>query len=78
MQERLLVGKCEACQLLGGISLRTLDYLLARGELTAVRVGRRVMFHPKALQRFARKDHPPETRAGLVKARQGDEYAAGK
>jgi excisionase family DNA binding protein len=77
MQERLLVGKREACHLLGGISLRTLDYLLARGELTPVRLGRRVMFHLKTLQRFARNDHSPE-RVGLVKDRQGSEYGAGK
>ena len=78
MQDRLLVGKREACQLLGGISPRTLDYLLARGELTPVRLGRRVMFHLEALEQFARKDHPSETRAGLVKARQEGEYASGK
>ncbi len=57
MQQRLLVGKREACELLGGISPRTLDYMIASGELRVVRLGRRVMFAVKALEQFARKDH---------------------
>ena len=57
MQDRLLVGKKEACHLLGDISIRTLDYIIARGELTPVRFGRRVMFPVQSLEQFARKDH---------------------
>ena len=55
--EKLAVNRLEAARLLS-ISLRTLDSLLARGELQARRVGRRVVFPIEELQRFLRKDHP--------------------
>jgi excisionase family DNA binding protein len=55
--DRLAVNRFEAARLLS-ISLRTLDSLLARGELRARRVGRRVVFPVEELQRFLRRDHP--------------------
>lgn len=59
--EKLAVNRFEAARLLS-ISLRTLDSLLARGELRARRVGRRVVFPVAELERFLRKDHPlPES-----------------
>jgi excisionase family DNA binding protein len=55
--EKLAVNRFEAARLLS-ISLRTLDSLLARGELCARRVGRRVVFPVVELERFLRRDHP--------------------
>jgi excisionase family DNA binding protein len=55
--EKLAVNRFEAAQLLS-ISLRTLDSLLARGELRGRRVGRRVLFPVEELQRFLKRDHP--------------------
>jgi excisionase family DNA binding protein len=54
--ERLAVNRFEAARMLS-ISLRTLDALLAQGELRGRRVGRRVVFPIEELQRFLRKDH---------------------
>jgi excisionase family DNA binding protein len=55
--EKLAVNRFDAARLLS-ISLRTLDSLLARGELRGRRVGRRIVFPIEELQRFLRKDHP--------------------
>jgi excisionase family DNA binding protein len=55
--DKLAVSRFEAARLLS-ISLRTLDSLLARGELRGRRVGRRIVFPIEELQRFLRKDHP--------------------
>jgi excisionase family DNA binding protein len=55
--DKLAVNRFEAARLLS-ISLRTLDSLLARGELRGRRVGRRIVFPIEELQRFLRKDHP--------------------
>lgn len=55
--EKLAVNRFEAARLLS-ISLRTLDSLLACGELRGRRVGRRVLFPMEELQRFLRRDHP--------------------
>lgn len=54
--DKLVVSRFEAARLLS-ISLRTLDSLLARGELRGRRVGRRIIFPIEELQRFLRKDH---------------------
>ena len=54
--EKLTVNRFEAAEMLS-ISLRTLDYLLACGELRARRVGRRVLIPREELQRFLRRDH---------------------
>ena len=63
--DKLAVNRFEAARLLS-ISLRTLDSLLAQGELRGRRVGRRIVFPMEELHRFLRKDHvlgekPPKT-----------------
>jgi excisionase family DNA binding protein len=55
--DKILVGRKEAARLLS-VSLRSLDYLIARRELPARRVGRRVLIHRRALEQFAVRDHP--------------------
>jgi len=54
--EPIMVPKWEAARLLG-ISTRTIDYLIARKELTPRRVGRKVLISYEDLQMFARRDH---------------------
>jgi len=55
--EKLAVSRFEAARVLS-ISLRTLDSLLARGELRGRRVGRRILFPLEELERFLKRDHP--------------------
>lgn len=55
--DRLLVGRREAAHMLS-ISQRSLDYLVAAKELTARRIGSRVLISISELRRYARSDHP--------------------
>ena len=55
--EKFAVSRFEAAEMLS-ISLRTLDSLLARGELRGKRVGRRILFPLAELDRFLKRDHP--------------------
>ena len=54
--ENLLVSKRDAARILS-LSVRTIEYILARKELKAIRVGRRVLISTKSLRDFARKSH---------------------
>lgn len=54
--QRLLVDRRNAAQYLS-ISQRSLDYLLANGELNIRRIGSRVLIPLSELQRYARMDH---------------------
>ncbi len=54
--QRLLVDRRNAAQYLS-ISQRSLDYLLANGELNVRRIGSRVLIPIAELQRYARLDH---------------------
>ena len=56
MSESLLVSKREAAALLG-VSIRTLENLIAVRELPVRRVGRRCLLERQALEKFARRDH---------------------
>jgi excisionase family DNA binding protein len=56
-EERLLVGRDEAAQMLS-ISRRALDYLVANRELQTRRIGKRVLIPVAALKLFSRVDHP--------------------
>ena len=55
-EHRLLVDRRNAAQYLS-ISQRSLDYLLANGELHIRRIGARVLIPITELQRYARIDH---------------------
>ena len=56
-EERLLLGKAEAAQMLS-ISRRALDYLVANRQLSSRRIGARVLIPLSELKRFSRLDHP--------------------
>lgn len=45
-----------------GISVRTLDYLIARGELNTTRIGKKVLVPAKELKRYAAGSHPEATK----------------
>ena len=53
---KLLCSKKEAAEAFG-VSLRTVENLIARKELTVRRVGRRVLVPLSELQKFTRRDH---------------------
>jgi excisionase family DNA binding protein len=55
-EQRLLVDRYHAAQYLS-ISQRSLDYLVAHGELKVRRIGSRVLIPLSELQRYARTDH---------------------
>jgi hypothetical protein len=57
LEQRLLVNRRNAVQYLS-ISQRSLDYLLANGDLNVRRIGTRVLIPISELQRYARVDHP--------------------
>lgn len=56
MIESLLVSKREAAAMLG-VSIRTLENLIALRELPVRRVGRRCLIERQALERFVKRDH---------------------
>jgi excisionase family DNA binding protein len=55
-EHRLLVDRRDAAQYLS-ISQRSLDYLVANGELNVRKMGARVLIPISELQRYARVDH---------------------
>lgn len=55
-EERLLVDRRNAAQYLS-ISQRSLDYLLAHGELNTRRIGTRTLIPLAELKRYAAADH---------------------
>ena len=67
--ERLAFTKHEAAKALG-LSLRTIDNLIAEKELTVRRIGRRVVIPATALQALIRGDHPTGRRRFTTKERQ--------
>jgi excisionase family DNA binding protein len=60
MIEPILVSKRDAAKALS-ISVRTLENLIAAREITVRRVGRRCLISRRALEAFARHDHPTTT-----------------
>jgi excisionase family DNA binding protein len=53
---RLLYPRKEAAYLLG-ISVRSLDYLIANKKLKLQKIGKRVLIRRKELERFASANH---------------------
>jgi excisionase family DNA binding protein len=64
------INKKQAARWLG-VSLRTVDVMVALGELPVRRIGRRVVISQRALQEFARRDHPTRTGRSPISKRSG-------
>jgi excisionase family DNA binding protein len=56
-RESVAVSKADAAQMLG-VSLRTVDRLIALKELPVRRLGRRVLIPRNGLHNLLRSDHP--------------------
>lgn len=56
LEAKLLLTRQDSARLIS-ISLRTLDGLLASGEIASCRIGRRRLIARSELERFARRDH---------------------
>jgi hypothetical protein len=56
VSEPILVSKRSAATSLG-ISVRTLENLMAIREIVPRRIGKRVLFDVREIHRFARRDH---------------------
>jgi hypothetical protein len=59
--EKLLYSRKDAAQALS-ISIRSLDYLIERGDFSTKRIGKKVLIPAAELRRFARGDHPKPLR----------------
>lgn len=57
--EAMALSKSEAAQVLG-VSLRTIDRLIALKQLPVRRLGRRVLIPRTVLQDLLRRDHPTQ------------------
>jgi excisionase family DNA binding protein len=62
---RILFSKKAAAEMLD-LSVRTVDYLLASGELEYRKVGRKVLIPRVALTRFAGSDHSIERKQSKI------------
>jgi Helix-turn-helix domain len=62
MSEQLLLSKKGTAATLG-ISVRTLENLVALREIMPRRIGKRVLFDVREIQRFARRDHQTKPQA---------------
>jgi excisionase family DNA binding protein len=58
--DTLLLSKNEAARLLG-LSLRSLDHIISRGEIQTRRIGRRVLIARSAVESFAADKNSEET-----------------
>jgi excisionase family DNA binding protein len=65
---KLLYSKKEAAGMLS-VSLRSLEYLLARGEIKFIRKGSRTLIHHNELERWAKKDDPRPIRRERAEGR---------
>jgi hypothetical protein len=61
--EKLLYSRRDTAEALS-LSIRSIDYLITTGRLTARRVGGKILIPASAVWRFAREDHPDSVRSG--------------
>jgi len=54
--DEILLSRKRTSEILN-ISLRTLDHIVAARELRPRRIGRRVLFERREIEKFARRDH---------------------
>jgi len=55
--DTLLLSKQEAAHMLG-LSIRSLEHLVSRGEIPTRRIGKRVLILRSAIESFAKTDNP--------------------
>jgi excisionase family DNA binding protein len=67
MTGSILLSKRDAATI-RGLSVRTLENLIALKELPARHIGKRCLIERQALERFARRDHPTQPRANAAGA----------
>lgn len=72
--EKLLFSRLEAAEILS-FSVSTLDVAVARGMLRVRRMGRRVMFEKREIEKFARTDHSRIWPAGGARGWRGSSVA---
>ena len=72
--EKLLFSRLEAAEILS-FSVSTLDVAVARGMLRVRRMGRRVMFEKREIEKFARADHSRIWPAGGARGWRGSSVA---
>lgn len=60
--EKLLYSRRDTAEALS-LSIRSIDYLITTGRLTARRVGAKILIPASAVRRFAREDHPDSVRS---------------
>ena len=71
--DRIFHGKRETAATLG-ISVRTLENLVATHEINPRRIGRRVLFEAREIERFTRRDHrTKQERKGNDNARENSQ-----
>jgi hypothetical protein len=68
----LLVSKQESCRLLGGISPRTLDYMIVGKEIAVTRIGRRTFVRYASLLAYIRRDHASPSKLATGEQAQRD------
>jgi len=59
--EKFLFARKEAAYSIG-VSIRSVDYLIAKGDLVTRRVGKKVLVTRESLRLFARGHHPEAIR----------------
>lgn len=64
--EKLLINRKEAAALLS-ISVQSIDKLVRRGMLRCVRVGKRLLIPPEALQEFTKRKGEHSGRQAVVR-----------
>ena len=62
--EKLLYSRRDTAEALS-LSIRSIDYLITTGRLTARRVGGKILIPASAVRRFAREDHPDSVRSSM-------------
>lgn len=72
--EKLLFSRLETAEILS-FSVSTLDVAVARGMLRARRMGRRVMFEKREIEKFSRADHQRIWPAGGARGWRGSSVA---
>ena len=69
MSEKLLLSRKDATEMVG-LSLRSLDYLCAKGDLVTKKVGRRRMILRASLEKFCKSDRSVAITASPARAEQ--------